>query len=106
MDCWDCFDAQGIMCHGQYYVGIPEYTKSGIQGKGICCKPGSNDPLCDGSVLDCSMPSVELDNPNSKYADVLSAYFRNFQMFAYCPGLPISKCGLENSAANTIIADY
>ena len=101
MDCWDCFAAQGRMCHGKDYKGIPQYTRSSISGKGICCKQDSTDPLCDNSLLDCSMDSF--GDSEGKYSDVLTGGDRNNQMFAYCPLLPFAECGLTKSNDDDVV---
>lgn len=91
-DCWDCFDAGGRMCHGKNYAVIFNYTFSSNYNKGICCKPGSTDSYCDGSIFDCSMDSIGGSTDN-KYKNVLTTG-KNYQMFAYCPGLPEHSCGM------------
>ena len=73
------------MCHGKDYSMIIQYTFSSNYFKGVCCRPGSTDPLCNGSILDCSMDSI--GDTGGKYSQVLTAQ-RNYQMFSYCAGLP------------------
>ena len=79
------------MCHGKDYTPIIRYSFSSNVFKGVCCKPGSSDQLCNGSQIDCSMNSIGSDG--GKYSSVLTGNL-NYQMFSYCPGLPQSTCGM------------
>ena len=102
------------MCHGKDYQQIIQYTFSSNIFKGVCCKPGdSDDQLCDGSLLECSMDSV--GSTLGKYENVLtpassspegSPASLNYQMFAFCPGLPQSTCGLptQNTSSALLLA--
>ena len=73
VDCWDCFYVGGRMCHGKGYENIQRYTYSSNIYNSVCCKPGSTDPFCDGSLFDCSMDSI--GDTGGKYKDVLTGGF-------------------------------
>ena len=46
LDCWQCFQAAGRMCHRSDYVHNITETKKSIDGYGICCKPDATDEEC------------------------------------------------------------
>ena len=91
------------MCHGKNYENIFKWTFSSNIFKGVCCKGGSSkDELCDGRELECSMDSV--GDEGGRYGNVLTKG-KNHQIFAYCPGLPYSICGVPSgSSAPNLIA--
>lgn len=64
------------MCYGKDYAFIGQYSFSSNLYKGICCKPGSNDELCNGEKLECSMASVGAGE-GEKYKDVLGMDGKN-----------------------------
>ena len=98
LDCWDCFKVGGRMCHGKNYASIMQYTYSSNLYKGVCCKPGSTDDMCNGKLLDCSMDSVGAGS-GDKYRNVLTNN-RNYLMFSYCPGLSQATCAIGNDNNN------
>lgn len=95
LDCWQCFEAKGRMCHHRYYESILQYTQSGIRGLGICCKPNANLGVCDprNEMISCSGKAY--DPFPDKFGDVLTGGLWNHQLFAYCPGLSRRHCGLD-----------
>lgn len=86
LDCWQCFEAQGRMCHQKYYESLWNLTQRANQGIGICCKLDATEGICapNNPDISCSMKSYDVD-ANSTYREVISAGNRNYQMFAYCP---------------------
>ena len=84
------------MCHGKNYATIFQYTQSSNIYKGVCCKPGSTDDMCNGKLLDCSMDSTGPSSGN-KYKDVLTDGNRNYQMFTYCPGITQKMCAISDN---------
>lgn len=103
LDCWQCFQAQGRICHRKDYVYTPQYRiqvlRSPNIGNGVCCKPDSTQGHCqpDNAEHTCSMKSFD-DSGSSTYKDVLSSSSKNFQMFAFCPTLNMQSCGLSESS--------
>lgn len=47
LDCQQCFQAEGIMCHPEGYRHDLVAVKSGKVGLGICCKPDSTLEQCE-----------------------------------------------------------
>jgi hypothetical protein len=75
LDCWECFEAKGKMCH-RNYEDLYDLTKSWNPAKGVCCKNQSKNKECVNSdEMVCSPPSYT--NSDMKYFDVLSEGFRN-----------------------------
>ena len=77
LDCAECFEAQGRMCHHNDYNSMYEDTKSSSMGNAICCKNGEKRGLCGDPKHTCSMPSYDTD-PNSKYKNVFTKGNRNY----------------------------
>lgn len=80
LDCSQCFQAGGRMCHHKNHSSMFYTTYSSNSGNGICCKsrvPKSG--YCSGNdgTHICSMPSHDTD-PDSQYKDVLSEDERNY----------------------------
>ena len=102
VDCWDCFQAQGRMCHKKDYDFsdmryVMNVLRTSNLGKAVCCKPDSTEGYCaPNEQHSCSMKSLDNDE-DSEYIDVLSADNRNYQMFAFCPTLSRQICGLPTS---------
>lgn len=46
LDCWQCFEAQGKICHDEGHKSLFHHTKTAINGYGFCCKPGYNEGYC------------------------------------------------------------
>ena len=77
-------------------------TISSISGDAFCCKGDYNDEYCEhgqrhikgGMEIKtiCSPPSFESNPESSTYADVMTGQ-RNYQMFAFCPGVNSQACG-------------
>ena len=40
LNCWECFQARGKMCHDTDYSSMMLTTGSSNFGHAICCKPG------------------------------------------------------------------
>lgn len=38
LNCWECFEAQGKMCHHEDYIHNVALLESGNWGDGACCK--------------------------------------------------------------------
>ena len=101
LNCWECFEAQGRMCHhdGYDHSEVFNLLQSGNKGDGFCCKNGVESGVCVQGYNDlhCSMPSyhdLESEGPNEQHSNVFSANNRNYQMFAFCPGITPAKCGI------------
>lgn len=53
LNCWECFQAQGKVCHEKGHNSLYYYTKSSDPGNTFCCKPDVNTGFCeDGSFHD------------------------------------------------------
>ena len=87
LDCAQCFQAKGKMCHDKDYASMIKVTGSSNLAHGVCCKPDYNGEHCnnDGDHV-CSAPS-EITDSASKYAAILTPQNRNMQMYAFCPGI-------------------
>ena len=100
LNCWECFEAQGRMCHEKNYEHhkIFDLLLSANRGDGVCCKNDVEDGVCgpDYSDLVCSMPSwhTQEEQDNLTHGPVFSPNRRNYQMFAFCPGIEPQKCGV------------
>ena len=72
LDCWECFEARGKMCHDKDYSSMMRVTGSSNKGHGVCCKTDYEGKHCnnDGEHV-CSAPSYD-DNKKSEFKDVLS----------------------------------
>jgi len=46
LNCWECFDSFGKMCHSTSSFKHTSITGSSNMGHGICCKPGSTSENC------------------------------------------------------------
>ena len=98
LDCWECFQAKGKMCHPRNYQSIMLLTGSSNFGHSICCKPDYTGNNCNSNeVLTCGPPSIEANPDNSKYSQVLNDDNRNYQMFAFCPALKPERCGMNST---------
>ena len=98
LDCRQCFEAKGRMCHPKNYEHDFDALLSTKSGLGICCKPDSTDDQCNDPLnqeQECSMKSFD-DDPDSIYADVLSVDNRNYQMYAFCPLVDHATCGVQS----------
>ena len=100
LNCWECFEAQGMICHHREYKHELMVLQSGNRGDAICCKPGSTDFHCTREDLVCSMPAVTVDE-SSKYTPVATDGIFNYQMYAFCPAIDHVKCGISEEADNT-----
>jgi len=55
LDCWECFEAKGKMCHHKSQKSMMKETGSSNAGHGICCKPDYEGKLCKSdSKHECS----------------------------------------------------
>lgn len=86
LNCFECFEAKGKMCIDKTYVTLFHKTQSSHEARGICCKQSSTEGFCapEHPEIVCSMNSYD-DDPESKYKNVLSENYRNYQMYAFCP---------------------
>lgn len=87
LDCNQCFQAKGKMCHEKDYGSMMKVTGSSNIAHGVCCKPDYDGEHCNSnSDHVCSAPSL-IEDSSSKWAAVLTPQNRNMQMFAFCPGI-------------------
>ena len=86
LDCLQCFQAEGKMCHEKNYNSMIAVTGSSNSAHGICCKPGSTNEHCVNGGSGDHMCSEPVKTTEEKYKDILTSS-SNFQMFAYCPGI-------------------
>ena len=92
LNCWECFEAQGRMCHHEGYDHSKVFSmlESGNKGDGFCCKNDVTEGICVQGYIDlhCSTPSVrEMGQKDGIHNDIFSPNDRNYQMFAFCPGI-------------------
>jgi len=96
LDCWECFEARGKMCHDNDYSSMLAITGSSNPGHGICCKPGFEGENCvTNEQTTCSQPVFESD-PESVFTDILTETL-NHQMFAFCPMVSHRTCGVPHA---------
>ena len=90
------------MCHDKDYGHLFDLTKSTNFGKGICCKPDADVGLCSSTNprLVCSPPSYDPESSSL----LLTDDDRNYQMFAFCPGIDQRKCGISANSSSTDFA--
>lgn len=101
LDCWECFQAQGKMCHHRLYMSIMILTGSSNFGHSICCKPDYHEGLCQTSGdLICGPPSKYEEGYEGSYSEVLNDDMTNYQMFAFCPAVNPNRCGLNDTNPN------
>lgn len=90
----------------QGHNSLFDHTGTSDPGAIFCCNPNSNEGYCkngnqydlyrDGEVIEygmttvCSEPSF---GANDKFYNILTGN-RNHQMFAYCPSISHTKCGV------------
>ena len=92
LNCWQCFEAQGKMCHDKKQESLIKVTGSSNPGHAVCCKPGYSGAHCTTNAETiCSQPAQK-DDTSSDYKIVLSGDF-NQQFFAFCPQTTASQCG-------------
>lgn len=97
LDCWECFQAKGKMCHPRNYQSIMILTGSSNFGHSICCKPEYKGKNCvSDDQITCGPPSIVPDDADSDYKDILNDN-RNYQMFAFCPALKPQRCGMNTT---------
>ena len=85
LDCWECFEAKGKMCHDKNYNSMISVTGSSNIAHGVCCKPDYEGEHCQTNDKQvCSQPVID---KSDKWASIVTADFVNNQLFAYCPGL-------------------
>ena len=73
LDCWECFEARGKMCHNKDYSSMMKVTGSSNKGHGVCCKVDYEGEHCnnDGDHL-CSSPVYDSVGYNREFKKVLS----------------------------------
>lgn len=106
LNCWECFEAQGKMCIEQGQNSLFLFTRSSDPGNAFCCKPDSNTGFCESGskhyqstvsmTTVCSQPSYGSSSAATR--NILTDN-RNHQMFAFCPHITPSKCGIPASGA-------
>lgn len=106
LNCWQCFEAKGKICIDEDQGNLFSHTGSSVVGNAFCCKQDYNEDYCksgeehtheksgdDHTIKTvCSPPSFVPDKSGT-HADVLTGD-RNFQFFAFCPGVNQNKCGV------------
>jgi hypothetical protein len=100
LDCWECFEARGKMCHDKDYGSMMKVTGSSNKGHGICCKSDFTGKHCNGDSLHTCSEPVHDTGPDSIYKDILSADNLNYQMFAFCTQTNQKNCGVSSSASS------
>ena len=84
------------MCHDKNYNSMMLVTGSSNFAHGVCCKESFTGQYCnedDDHV--CGPPSYVSDTSSSKYSALNGN--RNYQMFAFCPGISHKDCGVSDS---------
>lgn len=77
LDCWECFQAKGKMCHKKDYSSMIAVTGSSNIAHGVCCKPDYSGEYCNSDKDHvCSAPSF-IDDSSSKWAAILTPENRN-----------------------------
>ena len=72
LDCAQCFEAKGKMCHDKDYQSMIKVTGSSNIAHGVCCKPDFSGEHCNSdSDHVCSAPSL-IEDSSSKYAAILN----------------------------------
>lgn len=99
LDCWECFEARGKMCHDKDYGSMMKVTRSSNKGHGICCKPDFYGEHCNSDSLHICSEPVHDTNSDSKYKDILSTENLNYQMFAFCTTTNQKNCGISSSTS-------
>ena len=100
LNCWECFEAKGKICHDEDYLRMTSVTNSRDPGDQVCCRSGFDGEYCnndDDHV--CSQPAYTLDT-SDPYYDILSPGNLNHQMFAFCTTTEASTCGLIENASS------
>lgn len=100
LDCWECFEARGKMCHDKDYGSMMKVTGSSNKGHGICCKSDFTGKHCNGDSLHTCSEPVHDTGPDSLYKDILSTDNLNYQMFAFCTQTNQKNCGMSSSASS------
>ena len=96
MDCWECFEAEGKMCHDVDHGSMIAKTGSSNSGHGVCCRQDYNEGVCAPSATHICSPGV---TEEGKYEDVLTDD-KNYQMFAFCPkGGNAKVCGISDDTS-------
>ena len=97
LNCWECFEAQGKMCHDKDYSSMTQVTNSRDPGDQVCCRPGFSGEYCNNDDDHiCSQPAHSNDQ-SSPFWDILSPGNMNHQMFAYCTKTSQKTCGINDS---------
>ena len=99
LNCMECFQAKGKICHDEDYDMMARVTNSRDPGDQICCREGFNGQYCNNEEdVVCSEPA-HTDNKTSPFYNILSPGNLNHQMFAFCTKTDAQTCGLtENSS--------
>ena len=87
------------MCHHEDYDHNVALVESGNWGDGICCRNYAKDGICaekEDSDFHCSPPSVHDEENDAEYSYVISENNRNYQLFAFCPGVDQHRCGISD----------
>ena len=98
---WECFKANGKLCHDKDNRSMIKVTGSSNAGHGVCCKPDYNGEHCNSDAdHKCSQP-VSAEYTTEEFDDVLT-YGMNYQMFAFLPKINPKTCGISNSDASDV----
>lgn len=85
LNCWECYQAKGKMCHYRDYSSMIAITGSSNNFHGICCKPDFNGENCHSDEkMECSQSVID---KSEEYKDIVSGEYINNQIFAFCPGV-------------------
>lgn len=100
LNCWECFDARGKMCHDKDYSSMFRVTGSSNFGHAVCCKPDYEGQHCspNDSQHICSQPVMGKES-DDEFTDVRSKGNLNHQLFAFCPMISQEVCGIANSTS-------
>ena len=95
-DCWECFNAQGKMCHDIDQQSMIKVTGSSNFGHAVCCKPGFNGDHCttDDKHI-CSEPAG-YEETKQEFKSILTGGTLNHQLFAFCPKTSPQRCGFKS----------
>lgn len=99
LNCWECFDSHGKICHNRDATKHKKMLDNSNLGHGICCKPGSTSKECTNDLNHICSDLAEDTDPNSPNKPILSKNNMNHQMFAFCPLTNQKVCGISESTS-------
>ena len=58
LDCWECFAADGFMCHDDSHNNMIAKTGSSNRAHGVCCRPGFAGEHCTSDGTHTCIPNA------------------------------------------------